>query len=156
MSTTEFDDFDHASHMQRALELAEKAFERGDEPFGSVLVRDDEVVMEASNAIHTDNDLRHHPELDLATRAHAAYEPEARAEMVMYASTEPCPMCASGIRTAGLGRVVFSVRLNEFLVDIAGQEPLPVTAPAILADRVPVVGPVLGGEGRELLRRAHE
>ncbi len=152
---THVDTFDHERHMRRALELAEEALERGDEPFGSVLVRDDAIVMEASNRVVTEDDLRRHPELDLATRAHAEYEPEVRRELVMYTSTEPCPMCASSIHTAGLGRVVVSVRLNEFLVDILGQAPRPVTAPAILTDEVPVVGPVLHDEGRALLTRAH-
>lgn len=37
---------DHEPHVSRAIELAEEAAERGDDPFGSLLVRDDEVVME--------------------------------------------------------------------------------------------------------------
>lgn len=53
MTTENFDEFDHESHMQRALELAREAIDRGDNPFGSVLVRDDSIVLdEEGRQIH--------------------------------------------------------------------------------------------------------
>ena len=143
----EFDDFDHESHMRRAIALASEAVDRGDRPFGSVLVRDDETVAEASNRVNTADDVRRHPELDLAARARRELGPEERAETVMYTSTEPCPMCAGGIRHAGLGRVVYSVGGDE-LREFTGSDPPP-RAAAILED-TEVVGPVLNEEGRRL------
>jgi tRNA(Arg) A34 adenosine deaminase TadA len=107
------EEFDHEAHMRRAIELAREAVERGDNPFGSVLVRDDTVVMEESNRVRTEDDIRRHPELHLAHRACREYGPDARAEMVMYTSTEPCPMCAGGMRSAGFARVVYSVGGDE-------------------------------------------
>lgn len=103
----EFDDFDHESHMRRAIELAREAAGNGDDPYGSVLVRDDNIVMEARNTEATDDDMRAHPELTLAKRADA--ERDDAEELVMYTSTEPCPMCAGGIDLVGLDRVVYSV-----------------------------------------------
>ena len=64
-----FDGFDHESHMRRALGLAREAAARGDRPFGSVLVRDDEVIMTESNRVVTEDDIRRHPELQLTHRA---------------------------------------------------------------------------------------
>src|SRR6056297_1057773 len=121
MSPT-FDDFDHDAHMRTALDLAREAAGRGDEPFGSVLVRDDAVVMTDSNHVHTATDIRRHPELQLAHRACEAYTPDERAGMVMYTSTEPCPMCAGGMATAGFGRVVYSVGSDE-IGEFTGAEP---------------------------------
>lgn len=69
MSGTSADTFDHESHMQKAFDLAREAVERGDRPFGSVLVRDDSVVMRESNRVNTEDDIRRHPELHLAYRA---------------------------------------------------------------------------------------
>ena len=103
----EFDDFDHESHMRRAIELAREAAEAGDGPYGSVLVKDDEIVLEERNTEATDDDMRAHPELTLAKRA--AAEREDAEDLVMYTSTEPCPMCAGGIDLVGLDRVVYSV-----------------------------------------------
>jgi len=125
-----FEEFDHESHMRHAFEQARLAIERGDEPFGSVLVRDDEVVMAESNRVVTDDDLRRHPELHLAYRACREMASEARAETVMYTSTEPCPMCAGGMVRAGFGRVVYSVGGDE-IGEFVGEAP-PVRSAAIL------------------------
>lgn len=112
-----FGDFDHEAHMGRALELAREAADRGDQPFGSVLVRDDAVVLEARNAVNSRNDLAEHPELTLARRA--AAERDDVGDLVMYTSTEPCAMCAGGIYHAGLRAVVYSVSA-ERAGDLAG------------------------------------
>lgn len=152
---TDVQSFDHDSHMRRALELAREAQARGDDPFGSVLVRSDRIVMEASNAVATAGDLRRHPELDLATRAVQTFDAPTRADLVMYTSTEPCPMCAGGLRQARLGRVVYSVAMNELRTDILGADPLSATADTILDGVTPVDGPVLNAEGRALLQATY-
>lgn len=148
--TDDFDDFDHASHMRAAFDRAREAAARGDEPFGSVLVRDDAVLMAESNRVNTESDLRRHPELHLAHRACRAYDPDERAEMVMYTSTEPCPMCAGGMRTAGFGRVVYSVSGDE-VATFTGRGPT-VRSAAVLGDMTDVVGPVLNDEGAAIHR----
>ena len=143
---TDLENFDHESHVRRAIELAGEAADRGDRPFGSVLVRDDAVVMAASNRVVTENDVRRHPELHLAYRACRELSPAERAETVMYTSTEPCPMCASGMRSAGFGRVVYSVggdEVGEFVGESA-----PVRSAEVLDGVTEVVGPVLNEEGR--------
>ncbi len=144
--TDAFDEFDHAAHVREAIALAEEAAERGDGPFGSVLVRDDTVVSRASNRVVTENDPRRHPELDLAVCAYREFDADERAETVMYTSTEPCPMCAGGLRYAGLGRIVYSVGADE-IVDYTGGEPT-VRAAEILDGITDVVGPVENEAGR--------
>ena len=146
-----FDTFDHEEHMSRAIDLARTAVKRGDRPFGSVLVRDDTVVTEASNRVVTEDDLRRHPELDLAAEANRAFTPDERARTVMYTSTEPCPMCSGGIRSTGLGRVVYSVGADE-LREFTGGE-TPARAAQILDGVTDVTGPFLNDEGRAVHER---
>ena len=146
----DIDALDHERYMERALTLAREAGDRGDEPFGSVLVRGDTVIMRDSNREITENDIRRHPELHLAYRACQEYEPNERAEMVMYTSTEPCPMCAGGMRTAGFGRVVYSVGSDE-IAAFTGNESA-VRSAEILDGISDVVGPVLNDEGRHIHR----
>ena len=143
---TDVADFDHEAHVRRALELAREAAGRGDEPFGSVLVRGDAVVTTASNRVVTEDDVRRHPELHLAYRACRQLTAAERAGTVMYTSTEPCPMCAGGLRRAGFARVVYSVGAAEF-GEFVGEAP-PVRAAEILDGVTEVVGPVLNDEGR--------
>ena len=51
---TEDDDlenFDHGSHVRRAIELAREAAGRGGRPFGSVLARGDDIVTTVSTRV---------------------------------------------------------------------------------------------------------
>jgi tRNA(Arg) A34 adenosine deaminase TadA len=141
---------DREAHMRRAFELAREAARRGDEPFGSVLVRDGTVVMEASNRVRTADDIRRHPELHLAHRACREHGRDARGEMVMYTSTEPCPMCAGGMVTAGFDRVVYSVGGDELAAFTGGESP--VRSAEILGGISDVVGPLLNEAGRRIHR----
>jgi tRNA(Arg) A34 adenosine deaminase TadA len=106
-------------YVDRAIALAEAAVEAGNTPFGALLVLDGEVVREARNETLTDDDLAAHPELTLARWAGRELDADERARCAMYASTEPCPMCATGIHYAGIGRVVFGVS-GETLDALAG------------------------------------
>ncbi|ESS06970.1 MAG: cytosine/adenosine deaminase [uncultured archaeon A07HB70] len=142
------EEFDHEAHVREALALAREAGARGDEPFGSVLVRDDAVVMRDSNQINTADDIRRHPELHLARRACRELDAATRAETVMYTSTEPCPMCAGGMRRAGFDRVVYSVGSDE--VAAYTGEAVPVRSSEILRGVTDVVGPVLNDEGTQV------
>src|SRR5699024_9940257 len=112
------------------------------------LVHDDTVLMSDSNRVMTENDIRRHPELHLAYRACREHDPTTRAEIVMYTSTEPCPMCAGGMVQAGLGRVVYSVGGDE-MEAFMGHE-TPVRSSEILDGITEVVGPVLNDEGRTI------
>jgi len=150
VSDPQLDGFDHESHMREAFDLAREAAARGDRPFGSVLVRDDAVVMAESNRVVTESDVRRHPELHLAYRACRESDPAERAETVLYTSTEPCPMCAGGLVRAGLGRVVYSVGGDE-IGAFTGNGPA-VRAAEILDGTTEVVGPVLNDEGRRIHR----
>lgn len=148
MSDVDLSTFDDESHMQRAFELAEIAVERGDRPFGAVLVQEDEIIMEDSNAVNTEEDIRRHPELHLAQQACRELSPEERVETVMYASTMPCAMCAWGMQEAAFGRLVYSVSGNEVTTYAGGEKK--VSSPKILEDVTEVDGPVLNNKGLQL------
>lgn len=146
--TPTVEDFNHESHMNRAFELAREAVERGDYPFGSVLVRHDEIVMTASNRVVTADDIRRHPELHLAYRACRELSRSERRETVMYTSTEPCAMCAGGLGSGEFRRIVYSVGSDE-AAEFTGTEPI-VRSGEILDGITEVVGPVSNEEGRRL------
>lgn len=137
-----------AKFMRRAISLAREAAERGDNPFGSVLVHDDKIIMEDSNRVLTEEDIRCHPELNLARLAVRDLEPEIRTETTMYTSTEPCPMCAGGIRYAKFERVVYATSGPE-IAEFIGGEPS-VRASEILAGITEVEGPLCHEEALSL------
>ncbi|WP_418286609.1 nucleoside deaminase [Halorubrum sp. DTA46] len=110
-SETDDSDASHTDHeyVDRAIELAAESVEAGNTPFGAVIVVDGEIVGEGHNETRTNDDIAAHPEMTLARWAARELSPEERADCTMYASTEPCPMCATAIHYAGLDRVVFGV-----------------------------------------------
>ncbi|QZP37635.1 nucleoside deaminase [Halobaculum magnesiiphilum] len=145
-----FADLSHGDHVREAIELARGAAERGDDPYGSVLVRatTDEITMTERNAVNTENDVRRHPELTLAHRAAREFSPAQRRDLVMYTSTEPCPMCAGGIAHVGLGAVVHSTSAERG-AELYGADSCLPSAEVYerLGSDVLAAGPVLPDEG---------
>ncbi|MFW6183394.1 MAG: nucleoside deaminase [Chloroflexota bacterium] len=101
--------------LRRSIELAASAGRRGDNAFGAVLVDEEgAIVLEAENTVHTDGDLTGHAETNLVREATRRFSPEALERCTLYASTEPCPMCAGAIFWSGIGRVVFALSSERY------------------------------------------
>lgn len=115
---------DDKYYMGKAIELAYRAKEKGDNPFGSILVDEDgNILMEDENTQITENDITGHPELKIARRAAAKYDKEFLKKCTMYNSAEPCTMCTGAIYWSGIGRIVFGIskkRLHELNTDSDG------------------------------------
>jgi tRNA(adenine34) deaminase len=96
--------------MQRALSLADHAAAAGEVPVGAVLVRDDDELGAGWNAPIASNDPTAHAEI-MALRAAAAAAGNYRLPgSTLYATMEPCPMCAGAIVQARVARVVYAAR----------------------------------------------
>lgn len=109
IAATDIDAVD-VEHLRRCIDLARAAAERGDQPFGSLLVNGDgQVVAEDQNRVVTTSDITAHPEITLARWAAARATEAERAEMTMYTSGEHCPMCATAHFSAGIGRLVYAL-----------------------------------------------
>ena len=101
-------------HLQHCVELAKTALEKGDEPFGSVLVSvDGEVLFEDHNHV-AGGDHTQHPEFAIARWAANNMRPEERSEATVYTSGEHCPMCAAAHGWVGLGRIVYASSSEQF------------------------------------------
>ena len=94
-------------YLQRAVALAASNVAGGGRPFAALLVKDDQVIVEAVNTLHISQDPTAHAEL-LAIRA-ASQQLGPRLEgCVIYASGQPCPMCLSAMHLCGVSRVVYA------------------------------------------------
>jgi cytosine deaminase len=89
--------------MQMAIEEARAALAAGDYPYGSVLVREGEILGRGRNHMNTQNDPTSHAEIEVLRAAglRATY-----ADTVMYASAFPCLMCAGPIVMLGVPEVI--------------------------------------------------
>ncbi|WP_431911788.1 nucleoside deaminase [Nonomuraea jabiensis] len=148
-------------HLRRCVELAARALEVGDEPFGSVLVSGDGAVLAEDHNRVAAGDNTQHPEFALARWSAAHLTPEERAAATVYTSGEHCPMCAAAHAWVGLGRIVYvssSEQLAAWLSELGVPQPPVRTLPINeVAPGVVVEGPVpeLAEEVHELHRRFH-
>jgi tRNA(Arg) A34 adenosine deaminase TadA len=102
--------------LKMTIAVAEKAKDKGNHPFGSVLVdAEGRVVGEGENSFLTDGGPGH-AETNLARFAARQFRPEYLESCTLYTSVEPCCMCAGTIYWANIGTVVFGMterRLRE-------------------------------------------
>ncbi len=95
--------------MNRALDQARAAADRGEVPVGALVVQADtgEVLAEAGNASIGDHDPTAHAEV-LALRHACLLSENYRLEHChLYVTLEPCAMCAAAISFARIEQVIF-------------------------------------------------
>ena len=136
--------------MRRALELAVLGGESGEVPVAAlVLDAEGEVVAEAHNRTRADSDPTAHAEV-LVLRAAAARLGDWRLEgHTLYATLEPCAMCAGAAVLARVGTVVFGAADPK--AGMCGSLENLVCDPR-LNHRVELVPGVLAEESARLLR----
>jgi tRNA(adenine34) deaminase len=108
------------------------------------------VLLEAGNTQVTERDPTGHAEMNLIRLASRRLDPAALATCTLYASAEPCPMCAGAIQQARVTRLVFGAPDQK--VGSAGTVVNPLQDPRLL-HRVEVQGGVLAADSLALLRR---
>jgi tRNA(Arg) A34 adenosine deaminase TadA len=95
--------------MKRATDLARKAVvENLGGPFGSVIVRDHEIVGEGYNQVTSLNDPTAHAEIIAIRDACQTLNTFNLAGCTIYTSSEPCPMCLGAIQWARLDQVFYA------------------------------------------------
>jgi tRNA(Arg) A34 adenosine deaminase TadA len=135
-------------HLLRAIELARRSRKAGNHPFGSLLAdASGRIVLEAENTVVSEGDVTGHAELNLVRAASVRFDVAFLREATLYASTEPCAMCAGAIYWSGIGRVVFALSGEELAAivdDPTGDSALRLTCREVFARGgrpVAVVGP---------------
>lgn len=105
-------------YLLHAIAMADKARERGNRPFGAVIVAaDGQVLAQAWNATAETGDCTAHAETSAIRMASPSHSRDALATATLYSSGEPCVMCAGAIYWSNIGRVVYgidAVRLRVF------------------------------------------
>ena len=139
--------------LRRAIALSAEAAAKGNRPFGAVVVTADGTVLaEAHNDNAATGDCSAHAEVNALRRIDMRTAREKLAGATMYASGEPCVMCAGAIFWSGIRRVVFgidAVSLRRFRAMQVGAIDLEMSCREVFA-RSPhpfeVIGPALLAE----------
>ena len=93
--------------MQKAIQLAEMAFERDEVPVGAVVVCRDRIIARAHNLTEALNDVTAHAEMQAITAAADSLGGKYLIDCTLYVTVEPCGMCAGAIGWSQLGRLVY-------------------------------------------------
>ena len=107
--------------MREAIRLSRLAAEHGNEPFGAVLVKDNEIVFTNENQIHTRHDPTFHGEAGLLREFCGQTGITALHAYTLYSSCEPCFMCSGAMVWTQLGRLVYGAS-NIELEHILGSQ----------------------------------
>jgi tRNA(Arg) A34 adenosine deaminase TadA len=141
--------------LRRAIDIAREARAAGNHPFGALLAGPDgTVLLRAGNAHGEAGDRTGHAERVLMTRASLTWPADFLASCTMYASAEPCAMCAGAAYWAGVGRVVYGLSERD-LKSLIGPHPenLTMDLPCRIVlgagqREIEVIGPLLEAESR--------
>ena len=139
--------------MRQALELAGQAEANGEVPVGAVVVVDGDVCGRGFNSPIRSADPTAHAEI-LALREAARKLQNYRLEAAtLYATLEPCVMCAGALVAARVRRLVFGARDLRF----GGvRSKFRVADSELLNHRVEIVEGVLAAECLELVKKFFE
>ena len=104
-------------YLREAIALADTARERGNRPFGALIVAaDGRVLAAASNANGESGDCTAHAELSAIRLASPLHPRDELARATLYSSAEPCVMCAGAIFWSAIGRVVYGIDAERLRV----------------------------------------
>ena len=94
--------------MRLALDHARIAAEQGEVPVGAVIMRGDQVVAVAGNAMRQGHDPTAHAEIAVIRAACAAIGNQRLTDCDLWVTLEPCAMCAAAIAQARIARLYYA------------------------------------------------
>ncbi len=101
------------AYMRLAIEKTREGIAAGQSPFGSVIVRDGQVIAATHNTVWRDGDPTAHAEVNCIRQAARELKTIALRGCTLYSTTEPCPMCLAAIHWAKLERVVYGATIAD-------------------------------------------
>ena len=135
--------------MEEALREAQRALALGEVPVGAVVVRGEEIVGRGCNQPITENDPTAHAEIVALRDAARAIGNYRLNDCELYATMEPCVMCAGAITHARIKKLIYGA--DDPKAGAVRSVMQVLNAPA-LNHQVEVVSGVLAGRAMEMVQ----
>ncbi len=100
-------------YMRLAIAVTKEGIERGQTPFGSVIVKEGRVIASSHNQVWLDTDITAHAEVTAIRNACKNLGDIDLSGATIYSTTEPCPMCFSASHWARLDRIVYGATIED-------------------------------------------
>lgn len=101
-------------YMNIAIELAKKAYKKGEIPVGAVIVKNKKVISKAYNKKENKKDCTKHAELLAIQKASKKLKNWRLIDCEIYVTMEPCMMCAGAIEQARISKLIYAVDNQQF------------------------------------------
>ncbi|HEV3204268.1 MAG TPA: nucleoside deaminase [Gemmataceae bacterium] len=102
-----------ADFMRVAIEKTREGIAAGQSPFGSAIVKNNQIVASTHNTVWRDIDPSAHAEVNCIRHAARQMGTITLKDCTLYSTTEPCPMCLAAIHWAKIDRVVFGTTIAD-------------------------------------------
>ena len=93
--------------MKKALQEAERAFDKGEIPVGAIIVVDNKIIARSHNLTELLNDVTAHAEMQSITAAANFLGGKYLKNCTLYVTLEPCQMCAGALYWSQISKIVF-------------------------------------------------
>ena len=141
------------TYLRQAIAWSRVARDRGNRPFGAVVIADDDRLLAEAYCNTTETgDCTGHAETNAVRQLSPRVGRDALAKATLYSSAEPCVMCAGAIFWSNIGRVVYgidAVRLRVFRGERAEQRDAELSCRDVFAASphpIECIGPALVDE----------
>lgn len=94
-------------YILKTIQLSEKSLEKGDAPFACIIVKENKILVKATNDSNTN--VSKHAEIIALNKAEDLLKTSNLSNCVLYSNCEPCPMCSFMIREYKIKKIVFSL-----------------------------------------------
>jgi tRNA(Arg) A34 adenosine deaminase TadA len=98
----------HEKFMKSTIEEAKIAVDNNDNPFGAIIVKNNEIIAKAHSKVANDFDLSKHAEIEAIKIACKKLKTFDLSNCIMYSTGEPCLMCLGAILWVKIPEVYFS------------------------------------------------
>lgn len=82
-------------------------------PFGAMIVKDNKIIVVASNTVLKDNDPTAHAEINAIRKASKVLNTYDLSGCTLYTTGYPCPMCLSAIICSNIKEVYYGTNLED-------------------------------------------
>jgi tRNA(adenine34) deaminase len=98
---------DDVYYMKMALKEAAYAYEEDEVPIGALVVCNNQIIGKGYNQVEKLTDVTAHAEMLALTAASNYLGSKFLEQCTLYVTIEPCLMCATALRWARIGRIVY-------------------------------------------------
>ena len=99
--------------MDYAFAMRQKAIESGDQPYGALVIKNDQIIGEGPSRVIVDQDPTAHAEMVAIRNAAQQLNSRDLSGCLMFSTSKPCRMCETASYWAGIDKFFYSSKVVD-------------------------------------------